>query len=85
MTDFLSLFLEIFFTVLAWMIFVRAILSWFPGAQRNQLGAFLMQVTDPILAPLRRIIPPIGGVIDLTPTIAFIILMVAAWWAGTLR
>jgi YggT family protein len=34
----------------------------------------LQRVTDPVLAPLRRIIPPIGGTVDISPIVALVIL-----------
>ena len=63
--------------ILAFAIFARAMVSWFPIDREGPIVRILDAVTDPIVQPLRRIIPPIG-VIDLTPTIAMIILFVAA-------
>ncbi len=69
-----------FIKLLVWVlivgIFIRVILSWIPmggGSQLNPLVAIVYQITEPILAPLRRIIPRIG-IFDLTPTIALFIL-----------
>lgn len=61
--------------VLTIAIVIRAILSWFPAMSHNALTAFLFQITEPILAPLRRIIPR-PGMIDLSPLAAIIILQV---------
>lgn len=57
-------------------IFLRAIVSWFAVDPRNSLVIFLYQITEPILAPLRRIIPPLGGTIDITPMVAIVLLQV---------
>lgn len=41
----------------------RAIISWFPsepGGAMATIAGFLAQVTDPVLIPLRRVIPPVG-------------------------
>ncbi|MDY6906830.1 MAG: YggT family protein [Chloroflexota bacterium] len=62
---------------LAFLIFVRAILSWFPISPRNPLVSILDVITEPILAPLRRIIPRIG-MVDITPMVAIIILIAIA-------
>jgi YggT family protein len=62
-------------TLLQFAIFFRAILSWFPGAQDNALGRILIQVTEPILAPLRRIVPRMG-MMDITPMAAILVLFV---------
>lgn len=48
-------------------------MSWFPIDPYNPLAQLLMQITEPILAPLRQIIPRIG-MIDLTPMAAIILL-----------
>lgn len=85
MTDFLSKFFEVLFSVLAYSILVRAILSWFPESQRYQVVVWLHQITDPVLNPLRRIIPPIAGTIDISPMIAFLVLILAAQYAASLR
>ena len=52
-------------------------MSWFPGAQQSQLGVMLFKVTEPILSPLRRILPTFG-MMDLSPLVAIIVLQVIA-------
>lgn len=61
--------------VLTALIFLRAILSWFPIDPRNPLVTFLYEVTEPILAPLRNVIPRIG-MIDITPLVAIILIQI---------
>jgi YggT family protein len=57
------------------LILIRIIMSWFPidpNGVAATVAGFLYMITDPLLTPLRRIIPPIrlGAVgLDLTPTI----------------
>ncbi|MCH8190163.1 MAG: YggT family protein [Chloroflexi bacterium] len=63
--------------IFVFVILARALLSWFPGAQRSQLGVILFNVTEPILAPLRRILPTFG-MMDLSPLVAIIVLQVIA-------
>ena len=64
--------------VLSFLIFIRAILSWFPNiSPRNPLSEFLITMTEPILAPLRAVMPRFG-MMDLTPMIAIIVLQVIA-------
>lgn len=55
------------------LIFIRVILSWVPSGIHN-FRKFIYDVTEPILAPIRKIIPPLGGMIDLSPIIAYILL-----------
>jgi YggT family protein len=54
---------------------LRAIISWFALDPRNPLVEVLDQITEPILSPLRRIVPRIG-MIDITPLVAIILLQV---------
>ncbi len=63
--------------VLAIIIFVRAILSWFATSPNSQVVLFLDRITEPILVPLRRIVPRLG-MVDITPMIAIIILLLIA-------
>ena len=56
-------------------IFIRVLLSWFPIDPHNPLVTALHEVTEPILQPLRRIIPRLG-MIDITPLVAIILLQV---------
>ena len=59
--------------ILTFVIFARVILSWFMVSRYNRLMVLLDDVAEPILSPLRRVIPRIG-VFDITPIIAIGIL-----------
>jgi len=63
--------------ILSIAIFARAILSWFVRDPRNPLVELLDQITEPILAPLRRVVPRIG-LVDITPLVAIILLQFLA-------
>ena len=63
--------------LLALAIFFRAILSWFVRDPYNPIVQALAAITDPILQPLRQIMPRMG-MIDLTPMVAIILLSVIA-------
>lgn len=54
------------------MIFVRIIMSW-GVSPHNRLLHFLIRATEPVLAPFRRIIPPIGFM-DISPIVVFFLL-----------
>ncbi|MDO9444778.1 MAG: YggT family protein [Dehalococcoidia bacterium] len=62
---------------LAFAIFARAMLTWFPIDKEGPIFRTLNAITDPVLDPLRRVIPPIGA-LDLTPMIAMIALFFMA-------
>ena len=57
-------------TILYWLLFARIIISWLPVDPYHSLVQFLVQVTDPILAPFRRL-PLRVGMLDLSPIVAF--------------
>ncbi len=61
--------------ILAFAIFIRAILSWFPVGRYTILVVLLDDVSEPILSPLRRIVPRLA-VFDITPLVAVVILYV---------
>ena len=61
--------------VLTALIFFRAILSWFPIDPHNPLVTLLYEITEPILAPLRNVIPRIG-MMDITPLAAIILIQI---------
>jgi YggT family protein len=54
------------------MIAVRLIASWFPAFQGQIWLRWIAMCTDPFLNVFRRIIPPIGGRLDLSPMLAFL-------------
>ncbi len=68
--------------LLKWAVIISAIISWLVAFDvinlRNRavysISRFLDAVTAPLLAPLRRVIPPLGGV-DITPIILFLIIV----------
>jgi YggT family protein len=66
-------FIYYFCRILVFAIFIRAILSWFMLGRNNIFIRLLDEVTEPILSPLRRIIPRLG-IFDITPIIAILIL-----------
>jgi YggT family protein len=67
--------LNLLFIALWLLVFGRVLLSWVDPAGRSQLGAFVIRATEPILAPIRRALPP-TGMVDLSPLIVLIALSV---------
>ena len=55
------------------LIIMRIIFSWGMAGSRNRVMRFLVRATDPVLVPLRRMIPPFGP-LDLSPIFAFILI-----------
>jgi len=66
------------------LIIMRIVFSWAMVSYTNRIMRFLVDVTEPLLGPLRRIIPPLGW-LDISPLVAFLILwLFQAAVAGTL-
>ena len=60
-----------FFTLLWLAVLARVIFSWIRPDPYSPFVRIIVQITDPILVPLRRVIPPLG-MIDITPMVALI-------------
>jgi YggT family protein len=62
--------------VLIWLIIIDAILTWIPSIdRRNPLVQLLRRVVEPVLAPIRQILPPQRtGYVDFSPLIAIVVL-----------
>jgi len=63
--------IDLFFNIFIYALFIQAILSWFPGAQGNPATSLLNSITQPVLAPVRQFVPPLGG-FDLSVLVAII-------------
>ena len=46
---------------LLWLVVIYALMSWFAGASYSPVGLVLGRICEPLLAPFRRLIPPLGG------------------------
>ncbi len=54
------------FSLFLYMILIRAVMSWISPGYHNPIMAVIHQLTEPLMAPVRRLIPPMGG-LDLSP------------------
>lgn len=66
---FVMAFIQVLAQALTLAIFVRVLLSWVPVRLPWGLGDFVWSITEPILAPIRRALPFMGG-IDFSPLVA---------------
>jgi YggT family protein len=59
--------------IYSWVIIAAALISWVSPDPRNPIVVFLRQVTEPVLAPVRRLLPPwkTGG-LDLSPVLVLL-------------
>jgi YggT family protein len=70
---FVEAFINVFFGALTLAIFARVILSWVPTRLPWGLNDFVLAVTEPILGPIRRLLPAAAGM-DFSPLIALIVI-----------
>ena len=62
------------FRVYELLLLARILLSWFPNLDwRHPAARFIHDITEPVLGPARRIIPPLG-MIDISPIVVFFVL-----------
>lgn len=57
-----------------YLLIAYVLLSWLPNARESFIGEFLGKLCEPYLGIFRRIIPPLGGMIDISPIVALIAL-----------
>jgi YggT family protein len=55
------------------LILARVLLSWLSPTGGGALAAFVYQATEPLLAPIRRVLPPTAG-IDWSPLVAMLLI-----------
>ena len=72
----LNTFVVLLARALSLAIFSRILLSWIPVDRQNPLVRIVYEITEPILGPIRRVMPSLGG-LDLSPMIALILIQVA--------
>jgi YggT family protein len=67
------------FTLFLWLlilaVFLRSLLSWFPISQDNEAARLLYRITEPLLEPVRRVLPR-TGMIDFSGMVVIILLYV---------
>ena len=73
--EFLLYFISTLFFILQFAIIIRALMSWFNPSPDNPIVRLVSEITEPVLAPLRRIVPRIG-MIDITPIVAILLMNV---------
>jgi YggT family protein len=67
--------IDIVLTIYMWIIISRAIISWVNPDPYNQIVVILYRLTEPVLAPIRRILPLRNVGIDFSPIIVILIIM----------
>lgn len=76
--DVVITFINLLATILTLAILIRALLSWFMPAGGGGLMTILFDITEPILGPIRRVLPPVGG-IDFSPILAMVLIQIVSY------
>jgi YggT family protein len=66
-------FIQVLGRVMNLALLIRVLLSWVPSDPSSPIIRIIHEVTEPVLAPLRRVIPPVGGM-DLSPIVAMFVI-----------
>ena len=82
--DFLLLLLSLVLWVLLIAVFVRALVSWFPVRQDSDFVRMLDSVTEPLIGPVRRVVPRIG-IFDISGMLVIVVLYVMLQAVGIAR
>lgn len=84
--DAVARILDIALTAYYWIIIVRAVITWVNPDPWNPIVQFLQRVTEPVLAPIRRILPTWRLGIDFSPLVAILALIfIQQFLVGSLR
>lgn len=67
----LETYIGIVYRIYSYMIIIYVLMSWLPAVKESFVGELLGKVVEPYLRPFRKLIPPIGGVLDISPIIAY--------------
>lgn len=70
---------SLFLNILFYAMIISVILSWVAPGSHNPGAELVAQITEPVLAPFRRIIPNLGG-LDISPIFAFIVIQLLQSW-----
>jgi len=70
---------SLFLNILFYAMIISVILSWVAPGSHNPGAELVAQITEPVLAPFRRIIPSLGG-LDISPIFAFIVIQLLQSW-----
>ncbi len=69
----LAILVRVVFETFNWLIIARILLSWFPHDPNHPVMRFIYEITEPVLAPFRRIMPRTSMPIDFSPVIAILV------------
>jgi YggT family protein len=71
--------LNVALTIYLWIVVIRAFISWVSPDPYNPVVMFLHKATDPVLTPIARALPPMGGM-DVSPIVLILIIYFLQWF-----
>ncbi len=71
--------LKIVLNIYMWVIIIRALISWVSPDPYNPVVQVLTRLTEPVLRPLRKLVPPYKVGLDFSPLIAILIIIFLKW------
>ncbi|KIL35350.1 hypothetical protein SD71_13530 [Cohnella kolymensis] len=71
-------YIDLLYSIYFYMILIYVLMSWLPSVRESFVGEFLGRLVEPYLRPFRRLIPPIGGMLDISPIVALFALKFVA-------
>lgn len=72
-------YVDLLYNIYFYMVLIYVLMSWLPAVRESFVGEFLGRLVEPYLRPFRRLIPPLGGVLDISPIIALFALRFVAF------
>tara|TARA_Y100000590_G_C15644260_1_gene986228 strand:+ start:118 stop:375 length:258 start_codon:yes stop_codon:yes gene_type:complete len=73
LSELFTTYVDFLLMALSFAIFGRVLLSWVSPSGEDPLSSILRQITEPILGPIRKVMPD-TGMLDLTPMVALVVL-----------
>lgn len=67
-------YVGLLFQIYWWLIIIYVLMSWVPNVRSSSVGEIIGKLVEPYLSIFRRFIPPIGGMLDISPIIALFVL-----------
>jgi len=62
------------YQIYSFLIIAYVLMSWLPNVRESQVGEILGKIVEPFMRPFRKLIPPIGGMLDISPMVALLAL-----------
>lgn len=72
--------IDVVLTIYLWVVIIGAVISWVNPDPYNPIVRFLRRATEPILRPIRRLLPVSGFGVDFSPVVLILIIYFLQWF-----